>query len=236
MKSKKLKNKMIILCGGRGKRMGKITDTIPKPLIKIKNKPIIEHKIRYYKTQGVQNFIFCLGYKSRQLKKFLLKKTINSIYHDAGLHAGILKRIFLVKENITDNTIISYGDTLAKINFKDLIKKHESSKCLMTIVAAPIQNPFGLINWDQKGKVVDFKEKPILNHFIGYSVINPNFFNKVNKRIMNLKNGKGIIEAIKYLIRIKQVNIYKFNKLQITIISQDELKYAKLNYKKYFTL
>ncbi len=236
MNSKKLKNKMIILCGGRGKRMGKITETIPKPLIKVRNKPIIEHKIRYYKTQGVKNFIFCLGYKSRQLKKFLLRKTVNSIYHDAGLNAGILKRIFLVKENITDNTIISYGDTLAKINFKDLIKKHVSSRCLMTIVAAPIQNPFGLINWDRKGKAVSFKEKPTLNHFIGYSVISPNFFNRVNKSIINLKDGKGIIQAIKYLIKTKQVNIYKFKKLQVTINSQEELKYARLNYKKYFTL
>ena len=49
---------MIILCGGRGKRMGKITDNIPKPLLKVGKDPIIEHKIRYYKSQGFKNFIF----------------------------------------------------------------------------------------------------------------------------------------------------------------------------------
>ena len=69
-----MKNYMIILCGGRGKRMGKITNNIPKPLIKIRNKPIIDHKIRYYKSQGLNNFIFCLGYKSKKLKSFLIKK------------------------------------------------------------------------------------------------------------------------------------------------------------------
>ena len=72
----KLKNKMIIVCGGRGKRMGKITTSIPKPLIKIGNVPIIEHKLRYYKSQGLSNFIFCLGYKSDQLMNFLKKKTL----------------------------------------------------------------------------------------------------------------------------------------------------------------
>ena len=76
---------MIIVCGGRGKRMGKITNSIPKPMIKIGKKPIIEHKIRYYQTQGINNFIFCLGYKSKILKKFLIKKTTNSIFNDSGL-------------------------------------------------------------------------------------------------------------------------------------------------------
>ena len=65
---------MIILCGGRGKRMGKITDNIPKPLLKVGKDPIIEHKIRYYKSQGFKNFIFCLGYKAKQLQSFLSKK------------------------------------------------------------------------------------------------------------------------------------------------------------------
>ena len=66
---------MIILCGGRGTRMGKFTKKIPKPMIKIGKKPIIEHKIRYYQSEGIQKFIFCLGYKSKILKNFLLNKS-----------------------------------------------------------------------------------------------------------------------------------------------------------------
>ncbi len=232
----KLKNKMIIVCGGRGKRMGKITTSIPKPLIKIGNVPIIEHKLRYYKSQGLSNFIFCLGYKSDQLMNFLKKKNFKSIFNIAGVDAGILKRIFLVKDYIKDSTIISYGDTLAKINFKNLINSHKKSNCALTIVVAPIQNPFGLVSWDAKGKATNFNEKPILNHFIGYAVVNPNFFKKINNKFVNLKNGRGIVQAIKILIKKKQVNIYSFKNLQITINSPEELKYARLNYKKYFTL
>ena len=115
------------------------------------------------------------------------------------------------------------------------MSNHKKSKCLMTIVVAPIQNPFGLVNWNNKSKAISFEEKPILNHYIGYAVISPNFFNKINKGVINLKDGKGIIKVIKELILKKQVNIYKFNKLQVTINSPDELKYARLNYKKYFT-
>ena len=65
--------KMIVVCGGKGKRMGKITKKIPKPLIKIARKPIIDHKTDYYKSQGINEFIFCLGYKSQILKNHLKK-------------------------------------------------------------------------------------------------------------------------------------------------------------------
>ena len=227
---------MIILCGGRGKRMGKVTDKIPKPMIKIGGKPIIEHKIKYYHSSGLNEFIFCLGYKANILKKFLLKKTENSLFSNGGKKAGILKRIFLVKEKILNHTLISYGDTLAKINFKDLILKHKKSKCAITIVVAPIQNPFGLVNWNSKGRATKFEEKPILNHFIGYAVLSPNFFKKIGTKIVNLSDGEGVVQAINYLIKKKEVNIYRFNDLQVTINSPAELKNAKVNYNKYFTL
>lgn len=232
---KKKKPQMLILCGGRGKRMGKITNTIPKPLIRIGNQSIIEHKIRYYKSQGIKEYIFCLGYKSKKMKSFLQRKVSKSIYSDAGVSAGILKRIFFAKKFMKGNTIISYGDTLAKINLKNLIKNHLESKCLMTIVVAPIQNPFGLVNWDLKNRATSFKEKPLLNHYIGYAVISKNIFDHIDKRIISLKDGMGIVQAIQNLILKKQVNIYKFNKLQVTINSPEELKQARLNYKKYFT-
>ena len=51
--------KIIILCGGRGSRLGKLTEDLPKPLIKIGMHSILENKLNYYKQQGLNNFIFC---------------------------------------------------------------------------------------------------------------------------------------------------------------------------------
>ena len=59
---------------------------------------------------------------------------------------------------------------------------------------------------------------------------------KISTKIVNLSDGKGIVQAINYLIKKKEVNIYKFNDLQVTINSPAELKDAKVNYNKYFTL
>ena len=75
-KQKKLPDimKAIILAGGRGKRLRPITDKIPKPLIPINNKPLIERTIKYLKKYGITEIIISSGYKSNLIEKFLKKK------------------------------------------------------------------------------------------------------------------------------------------------------------------
>ena len=229
------KTKIIILCGGRGKRLGDITKQIPKPLIRVGKISIIEHKLNYYQKQGLEDFVFCIGHKGNILKKFIKKKCKKPIFSDGGINSGILKRIYLARKAINTSAIISYGDTLAKINFRDLLKQHKKSKAILSIVVAPIQNPFGLVNWNLKRKVTQFEEKPTLNHFIGYAVIEPNIFNHLKKNIINLEDGKGMVKAIQKLSSKRLVNVYKFNGLQLTVNSLSELKEAKTKIGKYFT-
>ena len=230
-----LNSKIIILCGGRGKRLGNITKQTPKPLVKVGKFSIIEHKLNYYRRQGFEDFVFCIGHKGNILKKFLKKKCKEPIFSDGGINSGILKRIYLARKVINTSAIISYGDTLAKIDFKDLLKQHKKSRAILSIVVAPIQNPFGLVNWNWKKKATQFEEKPTLNHFIGYAVIEPNIFNYLNKNIINLKDGKGMVRAIQKLISKRLVNVYKFKGLQLTVNSLNELKEAKTKIDKYFT-
>ena len=229
------KTKIIILCGGRGKRLGDITKQIPKPLIRVGKISIIEHKLNYYQKQGLEDFVFCIGHKGNILKKFIKKKCKKPTFSDGGINSGILKRIYLARKAINTSAIISYGDTLAKINFRDLLKQHKKSQAILSIVVAPIRNPFGLVNWNWKRKVTQFEEKPILNHFIGYAVIEPNIFNYLNKNIINLKDGKGMVKAIQKLTSKRLVNVYKFKGLQLTVNSPSELREAKTKIEKYFT-
>ena len=80
--------KIMILCGGRGSRMGKLTDDLPKPLIKIHGKPILEFKINRYIEQGFNEFVFCVGYKGELIKQFIstlnLPDHIKIIFSDSG--------------------------------------------------------------------------------------------------------------------------------------------------------
>ena len=231
----KTDTKILILCGGKGKRMGKYTKKIPKPLVKVGKFPIIQHKINYYKKQGFKNLTFCVGYKAKEMKRFLKKNYQKSDLSNAGINSGILKRIFFALKNINSTSIISYGDTLAKINLNDLLNKHKKSKSLMSLVIAPIRNPFGIVKWDYKRKLTSFDEKPMLNHFIGYAVVEPNIFDHLNKKIINLPDGLGMVKAIKLLVSKRLVNVYEYNGLQLTINSINELKDARNKIGKYIT-
>ena len=130
---------------------------------------------------------------------------------------------------------MSYGDTLAKINFDDLLTNHRRSKSLMSLVIAPIKNPFGIVKWNSKNKLISFDEKPILNHFIGYAVFGLKIFKYLSKNIINAKDGIGIVKAIKFLVSKRYVNIYKYNGLQMTINSVSELKEARSKIGNYIT-
>lgn len=228
--------KIIILCGGRGKRLGDITKQIPKPLVKLDNKPIIEHKIEYYKSKNFSDYIFCVGYKADILISHLKGLGINGKFSDAGENTGMLKRIYCTRESFSNQIIISYGDTYAEIDFEDLLNKHVASKSKLTLVAASIENPFGIIEWNEINKVTVFKEKPILNHYIGYAVMNSDLFNYIPKELIDLPNGKGIVKTIHYLTNKGLVNAYKFDGLQLTVNTNEELEYANDKIGKYYTL
>ena len=105
----------------------------------------------------------------------------------------------------------------------------------MSLVIAPIKNPFGIVKWNSKKKLTSFEEKPTLNHFIGYAVIEPKIFKFLNKNIINSKDGEGMVKAIKHLVLKRLVNVYKYNGLQLTVNSVDELKDARKKIGKYVT-
>ena len=79
------KTNIYILCGGKGKRMKKYTKKIPKPLVKVGKMPIIEHKIKYYRSQGFRNIVCCVGYKANKLENFLRNLCTNFVNLSSSL-------------------------------------------------------------------------------------------------------------------------------------------------------
>ena len=168
--------KVVILCGGKGTRLGFETKIIPKPMAKIDKDPIILHIINYYIKFGYNDFILALGYKGSIIKKFFEKnkkifpkiKCINTGKNSlTGTRLLKLKK-YLSKEK---NFILTYGDGLTNQNLNELEKFHTKNKKIatMTIVRPPVR--FGEVKI--RGKLVNnFKEKPQIHD----SWINGGFF------------------------------------------------------------
>ena len=227
--------KVLILCGGRGKRMGILTEEIPKPLISLGNDSILEYKLKRYQSQGVKRFIFCIGYRGNMIRDRVKKTGLKAEFSDIGEQAGMLERIHAVRSIMSRPTIISYGDTYAEINLKELISEHNKSGALLTLVAAPIKNPFGLLEWNHNKRIHSFKEKPILNHYIGYIVMQPETFDEIPEKILKLPDGQGLVKAIQIMSALGEVNAYIFTGLQLTVNNKQELKSARREIGKYFT-
>ena len=147
--------KAIILAGGRGKRLRPITDYVPKPLIPIKNIPIIEWQIKYLKKYGVSEIIICSGYKSEMIENYLNNKKlgIKITYSVENRPLGTGGAIKQASKKIKDNSfLVINGDIITNIDLKKLLKKENS------IAAIQLKTKFGILQTDGN-KIIKFDEK-----------------------------------------------------------------------------
>src|SRR3989344_1163035 len=193
--------KTIILCGGQGIRMREDTEFRPKPLMAVGEKPILLHIMKIYSHYGYNKFILPLGYKGEMIKDYfssqVKSKTIDKFlinFIDTGLESTIGERILRVKKFITDNEfMVTYGDGVADVDIKDLVRFHRQQGTLGTITGVHPYSKYGLVKIDSKSKLVTaIDQKPLLKDYIsgGFMVFNKqalNYFNSQETDDMALK-------------------------------------------------
>jgi glucose-1-phosphate cytidylyltransferase len=204
--------KLVILAGGYGTRLSEETVNKPKPLVKIGNKPIIWHIMKFYSYYGIKDFIICLGYKgallTKELKKLNLKESWNIKYVKTGLNTMTGGRVKKIKKYILndDNFCLTYGDGLSDINIKKLINFHNKNKKIATLTAVKYKNPKGILSIDFMSKVKKINEKPV-------EYINGGFFVLSRKIFKYLKNSKTIFEkdCLPKLVKKNELIAFKHN-------------------------
>jgi len=185
--------KVVILAGGLGTRISEYTKTIPKPMIKINNKPILRLIMEHYKKYGFNNFYIALGYKGNVIRKYFENHTvkgckINLINTGSKtMTGGRLKR--LKKYLKSERFMLTYGDGVSNLNLKKLLNFHKKNKKLVTLTAVRPPARFGAIKI--KGNQVNyFKEKSKLDE--GW--INGGFFVIEPKFLKLIKNDSTFLE------------------------------------------
>ena len=126
-KQKKLNNTVVIMAGGEGTRLDPFTRVLPKPLIPIKNKTIIEHILDEFKKNGLENFIISLNYKGRILKSFLKEFNYNNKikYIEEKKPLGTIGSLKLLKVKTIQPILVANCDSLIKTNYTDIINFHK---------------------------------------------------------------------------------------------------------------
>jgi len=177
---------VVILCGGRGSRLGPETEIRPKPMVQIGERPILWHIMRYYAHFGHTDFILCLGYKGEIIKNYFLNFEVlqNDVTlelgkpgtvsyqsnHDArgwkltladtGLDTYTGARVKRVERYIEgDDFLLTYGDGLSSVDLARLVDFHRSHGRIATVTAVHPPARFGELQIDD-GCVTRFSEKP----------------------------------------------------------------------------
>ena len=184
--------KIVILAGGYGTRISEYTKTIPKPMIKIRNKPILVHIMEHYASYGFDNFYIALGYKGKVIKDYFKNKKfkwkINLI--NTGLKTMTGGRLKRLKKYIKNETFfMTYGDGVSDINLKKLLNFHKKNNKLVTLTAVRPPARFGAIKI-KGNKVKIFKEKDKMDE--GW--INGGYFVMDSKFLNFIKNDDTFLE------------------------------------------
>jgi len=197
------KTKTIILAGGLGTRLSELTETVPKPMVKIGGKPMLWHIMKIYAYYGFKNFYIALGHKSEAIKEYFINyRTLNSNFTvdlenghidihqlddvnwnvtlvDTGELTMTGGRVKRMQPFAGDQTVmLTYGDGVANVDLQALLAFHRSHGKLMTVTAVHPGSRYGELQLDHE-RVISFQEKPQLNQgWIsgGFFVIEPGFF------------------------------------------------------------
>jgi len=229
--------KVVILCGGRGHRLKPLTRSIPKPLVTLNGRPVLEHIIKFYIGRGFRDFVLCTGYRADAIRKFVSESAFsaNIEFSDAGLRAGILKRLHAARHLIDGRAVVTYGDTFIDIDIHKMLKEHSKTEAGATITLADIRSPFGLVTLDKTRKVRSFEEKPVFQYYIGHMILEKRVLDELSSNLISGQDGEGLINLFKKLIRTKKLYAYKHGGLKITFNTLYERQRAEEQFTKFFT-
>jgi len=161
---------VVIMAGGTGTRLKPFTHIMPKPLIPIGNKPLIELIIERFQNSGISEFYLSLNYKANMIKAYFEGREIAKNFHYLTEEfpmgtAGALKKL----KGIIDSTfIVSNCDIIIKSDYKKIIESHIQGKYDLTLVACMqhLKIPYGICSIEEGGCLKEISEKPEFDYLV----------------------------------------------------------------------
>jgi dTDP-glucose pyrophosphorylase len=170
---------VVIMAGGRGTRLEPFTKVLPKPLVPIHDKPVIEHILERFTDVGINKFILTVNYKARIMKAFFeeLKPDYSIDFVEEKEPLGTAGSLKFFKNKFDKPFMVTNCDIIIKIDYPDLYEFHKKNKYDITLVAS-MKNyiiPYGTCELNGKGHLKQINEKPEYNFLVntGLYVLNP---------------------------------------------------------------
>jgi len=212
---------VVILCGGKGTRLGDVGKMKPKPLVPIGGMPVLWHIMKGYAHHGFKDFVLCLGYKGEMIEEFFSRGTIggepagsreprepdwNITFAHTGAETGTSGRVLRIQPHVeaSERFLLTYGDGISSVPIDLLLEQHLRMGKLATVTGVHPETTFGIIR-EKNGLVTAFAEKPRLD-----VVINGGFF-VMERGVFDYLDPDGPLEErpLKRLTEEGQLAVYR---------------------------
>ena len=205
--------KAVIVAAGKGKRLNPITSTIPKPMIPISGKPLLEHSILSLKEVGITEILIIVGYKEEIIKNYfgegLPKFNVKIEYATQSEHLGTAHAVNCAKYFVgNDDFFLMYGDLLTDPNvYKEVLETYKKSSCAGLISLFEVDNPqeYGIISLDNEAYVEKITEKPSIEANLGnlanagIFIFNSTIFKAIELTELSIRNEYEFTDSMQIL-------------------------------------
>lgn len=226
--------KVVLFCGGLGTRLKEYSETTPKPMVEIGNRPIIWHIMKYYAHFGHKDFILCLGYKGDVIKNYFLNydectsndfvltkggkevRLYNSDISDwtisfieTGLNSNIGQRLLSVKKYLQDEDVFlaNYSDGLVDLDLSKYLDDFNNTNKTACFLSVKPSQSFHVVDFGDNNKVI--KIIPVAKSDLwvngGFFIFNNKIFNYMNE------GEELVLEPFQRLIAKNELITYKHN-------------------------
>lgn len=231
------KNRVVLMAGGLGSRLKDITSDIPKPMLKIGGKPILETIINQFSSNGYKKFYISVNHMSEKIIDYFENGENFNVAIDyliENKRMGTVGCLSLIEDdNIEEPFFLMNGDILTNVDFDCMLKEHIKNQNEITIATIKRENsiPYGVIEYDGE-KVTNILEKPTYEYIVsaGLYIINQNLIKEIPKDeyydITSLFN--------KLLEENRKIGIYDINDYWLDIGQPEDFHKAHIDYIKVF--
>jgi len=156
--------KTVILCGGKGTRAYPHTVDVPKPLLHVGGRPVLQHVLDIFAAQGFRSFVLAAGYRCEMIEEFAktLDDELDVLVRDTGEDTGTGGRILACADDVGSVFFATYADGLGNVDLRALRDYHCGHEGSATVTTVPLPSPYGTLDFDGGRRVRAFREKPRL--------------------------------------------------------------------------
>lgn len=214
----------VVMVGGKGTRLLPLTETRPKIILPVADRPCLWYLLRSLARAGIEEVILACGYKSEQMREAIgdgsdLGLSIIYSYEDEPLGTGGAMK--LVEDRLDDVFVAANGDVFASVDVASEIREHIDSGASVTISLTPVDNPceFGIARVQPDGRITEFKEKPKPEEVFS-NLINAGVY-VLNRSVLGYVPEKTFFDFSKDLVPMLMAEGHRIQGFQISGIWMD---------------